>query len=119
MPENHRENPGKVAGARDNLFDTAAPAVRFEFNEQVAAVFDDMLNRSIPFYREVISLTAGILARTLAPGDTVYDLGCSTGTTLLHLAALDREGDFLNRRRQRSPSPTGFPLSRRISPQPI
>lgn len=94
MPENHRQNPGKVAGARDNLFDTAAPAERFEFNEQVAAVFDNMLNRSIPFYREVISLTAGILARTLAPGDTVYDLGCSTGTTLLHLAALDREGDF-------------------------
>ena len=79
---------------RDTLFDSDAPGEKFQFNEQVAAVFDDMLNRSIPFYREVISMTAEILARTLASGDTVYDLGCSTGTTLLHLAALDREGDL-------------------------
>lgn len=27
---------------------------QFEFDEDVAAVFDDMLERSIPFYKEVI-----------------------------------------------------------------
>jgi tRNA (cmo5U34)-methyltransferase len=94
MQENYPKKSGNGAEARDTLFDTAAPAESFQFNEQVAAVFDDMLNRSVPFYREVISMTAGILAQTLTPGDTVYDLGCSTGTTLFHLAALDRDADF-------------------------
>ncbi|KPJ99572.1 MAG: tRNA (cmo5U34)-methyltransferase [Desulfobacterales bacterium SG8_35] len=74
--------------ARDTLFDTDAPAEKFEFNERVAEVFDDMLDRSVPFYRQVIEMAAGILARSLQPGDTVYDLGCSTGTTLLYLARM-------------------------------
>jgi tRNA (cmo5U34)-methyltransferase len=71
--------------ARDTLYNTAAPVEKFEFNEQVADVFDDMLDRSVPFYKQVIEMTGQILERFLIPGDTVYDLGCSTGTTLLHL----------------------------------
>ena len=58
----------------------------FRFNSSVASVFDDMANRSIPFYREVIQLT-GQLAETVVPnGGRVYDLGCSTGNTLMFLA---------------------------------
>ena len=72
--------------ARDTLFNTTAQVEKFEFNEQVAEVFDDMLDRSVPFYKQVIEMTAQILRRSLVEGDTVYDLGCSTGTTLLHLA---------------------------------
>ena len=30
---------------------------KFEFDEAVASVFDDMLNRSVPFYDEVLNLT--------------------------------------------------------------
>ncbi len=74
--------------ARDTLFNTTAPVEKFEFNEQVAEVFDDMLDRSVPFYKQVIEMTAQILGRSLVEGDTVYDLGCSTGTTLLHLARI-------------------------------
>jgi tRNA (cmo5U34)-methyltransferase len=74
--------------ARDTLFDTKAPAEKFAFNAGVAEVFDDMLDRSVPFYKEVIAMTAEILGRSLAAGDAVYDLGCSTGTTLLHLARI-------------------------------
>jgi len=83
--------------ARDTIFATETPAVKFEFNERVAEVFDDMLDRSIPFYRQVIDMIAEILARSLVAGDTVYDLGCSTGTTLLHLARTlhDRELRFV------------------------
>ena len=72
--------------ARDTLFDINAPAGKFEFNEMVAEVFDDMLDRSVPFYKDVIAMSAEILGRSLQQGDVVYDLGCSTGTTLLHLA---------------------------------
>jgi tRNA (cmo5U34)-methyltransferase len=51
----------------------------FEFNAQVAEVFDDMVSRSIPFYNEVLRMSAE-LARTFYQADTeIYDLGCSTG----------------------------------------
>ena len=72
--------------ARDTLFENKTPAERFEFNERVADVFDDMLDRSVPFYTQVIEMSAEILSRSLQAGDTVYDLGCSTGTTLIALA---------------------------------
>jgi tRNA (cmo5U34)-methyltransferase len=73
---------------RDTLFNTKAPADKFEFNERVAEVFDDMLDRSVPFYKQVIEMTAEILGRSLLAGDAVHDLGCSTGTMLLHLARI-------------------------------
>jgi len=72
--------------ARDTLFENKAPAEAFEFNERVADVFDDMLDRSVPFYKQVIEMVAEILGRSLQADDTVYDLGCSTGTTLMALA---------------------------------
>ena len=73
--------------ARDTLFNKKKFSEKFEFNERVADVFDDMLDRSVPFYKQVIEMIAEILARSLRAGDTVYDLGCSTGTTLIALAA--------------------------------
>jgi tRNA (cmo5U34)-methyltransferase len=71
---------------RDTLFENRTTAEKFEFNDRVADVFDDMLDRSVPFYKQVIEMTAEILQQSLRPGDTVYDLGCSTGTTLTALA---------------------------------
>ncbi len=56
--------------------------------------FDDMLDRSVPFYKQVIEMTAEILGRSLLTGDTVYDLGCSTGTTLLALARILKSNDL-------------------------
>ena len=72
--------------ARDTLFNKKTPAAKFEFNDRVADVFDDMLDRSVPFYKQVIQMTAEIMDRSLQSGETVYDLGCSTGTTLMFLA---------------------------------
>lgn len=72
--------------ARDTIFENKGPAEKFVFDERVADVFDDMLDRSVPFYRQVIEMTAEILDRSLQEGDTVYDLGCSTATTLIFLA---------------------------------
>jgi tRNA (cmo5U34)-methyltransferase len=73
---------------RDELF--AVPLGRvedFDFGRKTAAVFDDMLERSVPLYDEIQRMTAELAADFAAPGTTVYDLGCSTGSTL---AALDR-----------------------------
>ncbi len=83
----------------------------FDFGEATAAVFDDMLERSIPAYRELQRMI-GELAGTFAePGTRVYDLGCSTGITLetllgamrvpVELIGLDSSPAMLERARQR------------------
>lgn len=58
----------------------------FSFNAEVAEVFDDMVTRSVPLYRENQELTVELLSQMLTKGETVYDLGCSTGS-VLHLIA--------------------------------
>ena len=70
---------------KDRLF--AEPiAKKFEFDEKVAAVFDDMIERSVPFYRHNLELIVEILLRKLHPGMKVVDLGASTGSLLIELA---------------------------------
>ena len=54
----------------------------FEFNAEVATVFDDMVSRSIPFYGEIHKIILDILSKSFEEGDRIYDLGCSTGNTL-------------------------------------
>jgi tRNA (cmo5U34)-methyltransferase len=58
----------------------------FTFGEKVASVFDDMLERSVPFYAEMQRMIAELASDFATPGSNVYDLGCSTGTTILNLA---------------------------------
>jgi tRNA (cmo5U34)-methyltransferase len=60
----------------------------FKFGENVAKVFDDMLNRSVPFYGEVQRMMAELAANHAVEGSFVYDLGCSTGTTMIGMDTL-------------------------------
>ncbi len=71
---------------KDDIFQNNSIDKDFQFNERVAEVFDDMLDRSVPCYRQVIDMTSRILGQLLQPDDTVYDLGCSTGSTLIELS---------------------------------
>ena len=57
----------------------------FSFNSEVTAVFDDMLDRSVPFYREIQRMTAELCADFAQPGTNVYDLGCSTCNSFLNI----------------------------------
>jgi len=52
----------------------------------VASVFDDMLHRSVPFYDQMLELTTSFALNYLEDSDTVYDLGCSTASTLINIA---------------------------------
>ena len=71
----------------DRLFaQTTSRASDFEFDERVAEVFDDMVERSVPLYLEQQSMIVELARKFWTPGSRVYDLGCSTGTTLLQLA---------------------------------
>lgn len=81
----------------------------FDFGPQTAEVFDDMLERSVPFYDEIQRMIAELAADFALPGTGVYDLGCSTGTTLrtldralplnVRLVGIDASADMLHRAR--------------------
>lgn len=58
---------------------------QFEFDENVASVFDDMLERSIPFYKSVLELVCNLAITNSKENSKIIDLGCSTANTLLHL----------------------------------
>src|SRR5690606_21661506 len=51
----------------------------FEFNENVARVFPDMLRRSIPGYNASIEAIGWLASRYVRAGTRCYDLGCSLG----------------------------------------
>ena len=58
---------------------------QFEFDEEVASVFDDMLDRSVPFYKQMQKLSITFANNFLKDDSNVYDLGCSTASTLIEL----------------------------------
>lgn len=81
---------------KDTLFNQSLNK-RFCFDEKVAHVFDDMLERSIPYYHEMLNLGAYFIAQNLKeninpkslpkplPKPLIYDLGCSTGNFFIAL----------------------------------
>lgn len=68
----------------DKIFEKSIKK-QFEFDEDVASVFDDMLNRSVPYYKQTQELTIKFALNYLNKNDVVYDLGCSTASTLIEL----------------------------------
>jgi len=72
---------------KDQIFLEPQPVADFAFDEKVASVFDDMLDRSVPFYGEMQRMIAEMAGDFAVPGTNIYDLGCSTGNTLLKLDA--------------------------------
>jgi tRNA (cmo5U34)-methyltransferase len=73
---------------KDKVFDQKMKPGDFNFGEQVAGVFDDMVSRSVPFYLEMQRMIAEITARHAKTGTQVYDLGCSTGTTMIGIGSM-------------------------------
>jgi len=80
-----RETKTKI----DKVFDEQVKVVPdFKFTAKVANVFDDMVNRSVPFYGEIQRMVAELAADYAQEGTNVYDLGCSTGTTMIGMDTL-------------------------------
>jgi len=60
---------------------------KFTFDQKVVDVFDDMVLRSVPGYKQMIELI-GLAGRTHPViNSNVYDLGCSTGAATLSIAS--------------------------------
>jgi len=85
---------------KDKVFDQhLRPGTAFEFNQEVADVFDDMVSRSVPFYDEIHRILLDIVDRACPRLDNIYDLGCSTGTTISiiskHVGARNLQPGFI------------------------
>ena len=75
-----------MSNSVDNIF--AAPLDKlgdFQFDQQVAEVFPDMIKRSVPGYSNIIT-TIGMLTQRFAQDDSnLYDLGCSLGAATIEM----------------------------------
>lgn len=81
---------------QDDIFRQPKNAEDFKFGNTVVKVFDDMVTRSVPFYLEIQRMMTEITADFAVPGTRIYDLGCSTGTTLINLdKIIPPEIDFI------------------------
>ena len=96
----------------DKIFDVQDEAIQdFRFNATVASVFDDMVDRSVPYYREMQRMSGQLVADFARPGSRVYDLGCATGTTMalidhcvgegIEMIGLDNSQDMLDKCREK------------------
>jgi tRNA (cmo5U34)-methyltransferase len=73
----------------DKIFQDRKSSIEdFDFGEQTAEVFDDMLDRSVPFYAEIQRMIAEISSDFALPGTNIYDLGCSTCNTFVQIDPL-------------------------------
>ncbi|MDB5199404.1 MAG: cmoA [Chitinophagaceae bacterium] len=69
---------------KDEVFkETFTKPSDFQFTSKVAGVFDDMVNRSVPYYEEMQRMIAELAANHFQENANIYDLGCSTGTTMI------------------------------------
>ncbi len=58
------------------------------FDEAVASVFDDMLERSVPLYHQVHNLIKMLIADRCKNGGTILDLGVSTAASFTNIESL-------------------------------
>lgn len=72
--------------AKDEVFkEPITQSSDFKFDQRVVTVFDDMVTRSVPYYLEMQRMIGELAAEYAKPGTNVYDLGCSTGTTMKNM----------------------------------
>jgi tRNA (cmo5U34)-methyltransferase len=92
MAKQKEKEEGKEAASnngRDQVFSVPTSRVEdFKFGKKVVSVFDDMVSRSVPFYGEMQRMIAELAADFAAKDSVVYDLGCSTGTTMIGMNEL-------------------------------
>ncbi len=76
---------------QDRIYATTRNEVKdFVFDERVAHVFADMINRSVPGYPMILEMLGVIAHRYVQKDSHCYDLGCSLGASTLAIRhALD------------------------------
>jgi len=76
----------RVILKKDNIFSKPLKEVRpFQFDENVAKVFPDMISRSVPGYDLIVHILESITEKFVQEGSNIYDLGCSLGASALSM----------------------------------
>ncbi len=71
---------------KDRIYsESLANIADFRFDAQVADVFTDMIERSVPGYRSIITMIGTLTEHYAQPDSTLYDLGCSLGGATLSM----------------------------------
>lgn len=71
---------------KDQIYnESLANIADFRFDAQVADVFTDMIERSVPGYRSIITMIETLTGHYAQPGTNLYDLGCSLGAATLSM----------------------------------
>jgi tRNA (cmo5U34)-methyltransferase len=72
--------------SKDTIFSAPIDKIGdFTFDERVAEVFPDMIQRSVPGYSNIISAIGMLAERFATPNSNLYDLGCSLGAATLSM----------------------------------
>ena len=72
--------------SKDQIYtESLANIANFSFDAQVADVFTDMIERSVPGYRSIITMIETLTGHYAQPGSNLYDLGCSLGAATLSM----------------------------------
>ncbi len=97
---------------KDTLYATAQIDIAgFRFDKSVVDVFPDMIQRSVPGYATIISMTGTMAERYAQPNSRCYDLGCSLGASTIairdginvpgcEIIAVDNSPDMIRHCRQ-------------------
>src|SRR5690606_16061444 len=96
---------------RDQIYLHEQAHSAFVFDDKVAAVFGDMIERSVPGYATIVSMTGALAERFAQPHSRLYDLGSSLGATTLamrhqvrqpgcRIVAVDKSEPMVRRCRQ-------------------
>ena len=82
-----KKNNKTISNANDLLYaQKLAKIDTFTFNDQVADVFPDMINRSVPSYQSISEGIGKIANMVCEDGAIIYDLGCSLGNVSLAIS---------------------------------
>jgi tRNA (cmo5U34)-methyltransferase len=68
---------------KDAIYSNPQAIEPFRFDQAVAEVFPDMIQRSVPGYATIIDTIGQLVARFAQDNSQVYDLGCSLGAASL------------------------------------
>lgn len=71
---------------QDRLYSKSLKVIeQFQFDDSVAAVFEDMVTRSVPGYLLLLDLLGVVAEKMIKPNSLCYDLGCSLGASTLSI----------------------------------
>ncbi len=81
-----------MSDKKDTIFSVPGdPLVKFTFDEKVADVFPDMIQRSVPGYGTILAMIGVIAGEYVQANSNCYDLGSSLGACTLAMRKYIRE----------------------------